>query len=431
MVIAIGLVFIMVTPLVISAVMNWAGGSMPVEEEEEALYLGEVPDWVKMPMDDLPYIFDPRMDVDPQGFVHIAAMGARVSLGENATGVDENATAVDVLWYLKLNTAGDVVAGPYPVNGTNYGLWHQEIVADSQGRANIVWTTEVPDVGSQVAFCRIGADGNISIPRTLVSTEAFRSIRPNVNVDADDNVHIVFTESHTGEETPGRIFRWEMHYSKVGASGSIEVMDMKWMDYHMHNGGFGDVAIDSRGNIHVAYVRSSPLALNQEVHYRTFNNDGVWLGTDHRLTHIRSSGAYPKLSIDTDDNLHFAWYDDSMSQDMGYGVWYARLGPLGMVHQRPIEVTNETSVANLFYMNSVNIETTRSNDIVISWHGRGKMYMQTWTPNDMVRKDGIKYATSVNGEIALDGNDRIHAVYLRAFPYAGIGWRQVDHSVVG
>jgi len=392
--------------------------------------LDEPPDWLLVDWVNLTYAWDQGQAIDDSGNIHIAYGCAEYTLGPDASRIDENATVAQGMCYLQLDPDGNRTVGPVLVSENGTRNFNPHIAVDGKGRASLVWNTMYPGVHAEVAFARVGPDGTVLVESVVVSEDDHMTTRPRVAVDAEGDSHIVHTTSFPS--TPGGAFNWELGYSQVSASGEVVVENRRWGNYRLQAEAFSDIAIDSQGILHVVNQQFHQTFLNEEIHYRRFSNNGLPLGRDVRLTHIRSVGWFPRITIGPSDNLHVAWYDNALKN--GRAVWYLRLGPGGVMRQNPIMITNESSVGHSFFLNTISMDVDSTGNLYVAWWagvGNG-LYFNSWDlSQDMDVKDGIRFGHgSYLGEIDVGPDDRLHSVRSQYFNFHNTTYAHVHHEVL-
>jgi len=417
--IAVIMVIIILVPLLGSA---FFGRDVP-EEVPEVIEESVVPDWVPIPFDGNPYTVHPRLRVDDGENVHVVYLGGFIAFN-NVTGndsdIDEGNSTWDQLYYARFGPDGNLTHGPIQVNTEEEGPWAPAIALDSKGQMHIAYGSEREGKPSEVAYVRIGVDGEVDVGPIIISTDDTRSIRPNIEVDSNNNAHIVYTESLGG--TPKSPFTYEIRYSKVDASGKLVVENKHWSSYYLEVDSLVDIAIDSRDIIHVVYITQTVQWINMEIHYHRFDNNGNPLGVDRRLTHIYSVGYVPKVAIGPDDSVHIAWYDDALDPEFGKGIWYMVLGPTGMVRKTPSDVSNGSHAGYIFDSFTLDIMVDSDNTAYIQWFQGANIWYNTFTVDDYDKKDGIFLSKGLQGESTLDSKDRLWHIETDLFVYRNVTW---------
>ncbi len=88
-----------------------------------------------------------------------------------------------------------------------------------------------------------------------------------------------------------------------------------------------DVYIDSHNQVWASweYVVSS---MHCEIYFTKLDSLGNCLIPETNLSNNTTNSTLPRIAVDTTDNIHFIWGDDS---PMGIGIWYAKLANDGSV----------------------------------------------------------------------------------------------------
>ena len=176
----------------------------------------------------------------------------------------------------------------------------------------------------QVAMATYDADVIIppvwtGIKRLTWSTGS--SINPDLAVDSDQNIHLVWQEDKTGN--------YEIYYKKSTNNGD------NWMpNFQMtYTSGISEnpvIAVSSEGEIYVIWSDSS--SGNAEIFYRKSPDGGIIWQNLKRLTWNAGDSKNPQINIDSNENIHVVWQDTTpgnneiyylMSTDKG-STWGSR-----------------------------------------------------------------------------------------------------------
>jgi len=90
-----------------------------------------------------------------------------------------------------------------------------------------------------------------------------------------------------------------------------------------------DMALDSHGNLHVVWSDlanySNAGATDKDIFYRMYNTTtGTWTTTQVLSTQSTGYSIFPRIAIDSHDNLHVTWSDDTNNANSGtnYDIFY-------------------------------------------------------------------------------------------------------------
>ncbi len=193
---------------------------------------------------------------------------------------------------------------------------YPEIAIDSDDNIHIVWQDSTNDLLSSGVdidiFYRL-YDSSIESWSVLelVSTEStLSSVDPCLEVDSEGNVHVCWIDITDYLGSGGD---WDVFYktrSPVGVWSTTEVLSTL-SDSHSAN---MDIAIDSKDNIHLAYKDNSDILgadTDDDIFYQWFDNSlSSWSAEILVTTESTGPSDWPSIAIDPIfDTPYFAWVD--------------------------------------------------------------------------------------------------------------------------
>jgi hypothetical protein len=174
------------------------------------------------------------------------------------------------------------------------------------------------------------------------------------------------------------------------------------------------LAVDSSNNIHVVWLDDTPG--NYEIYYKRSTNGGVsWSGTE-RLTWNSGSSSYPTIAVDSSNNIHLVWYDYTPGDSE---IFYKRSTNAGGSWS---EIKRLTWNAGGSLYPTIAVDS--SNNVHVVWHdytpGTVEIYYKRST-NGGIKWGGVKRLTWNSGEsfapeIAVDSSNNIHVVWYDFTP---------------
>jgi len=122
------------------------------------------------------------------------------------------------------------------------------------------------------------------------------SAYPAVAVNSAKNIHIVWVDDVSGN--------MEIYYRKSLDSGATwsAIKRLTW------NAGYSSVpriAIDSSDNIHIVWMDDSPG--NPEIYYKCSTDNGTSWSSPQRVTWNLTPSGYPDIACDTTNRAHIVW----------------------------------------------------------------------------------------------------------------------------
>ena len=101
------------------------------------------------------------------------------------------------------------------------------------------------------------------------------------------------------------------------------------------NSTWPDLAIDSKGNVHIVWDddrdSSIPPWGNHEIYYAKLDNEGHILFNDKRISRSPGPSFFPRIEIDSKDNIHIVWRDGDHGHYNDFDVYYTKIDVKGNV----------------------------------------------------------------------------------------------------
>jgi len=190
--------------------------------------------------------------------------------------------------------------------------------------------------------------------------------------------------------------------------------ETKRLTWSVEASSYPSIAIDSSNNIHVIWQDNTPG--NSEIYYKKSSNGGVsWSGAK-RLTWTSGSSGTPAISTDSSDNIHVVWYDNSPGESE---IYYKKSTDGGASWTGAKRLT--WNLAGSFFPSIV----ADSNDnIHLAWHsfakGQGAIYYSA-SVDCGVSWSGAKRLTwnsgsSVTPQMTADSGNNIQVVWFDYSP---------------
>jgi type 1 glutamine amidotransferase len=335
---------------------------------------------------------EPSIALDNNGNLHIAWVG--------------NSTRN--LYYMMVDNNGDVLINetcldPSP-NATNNHVRRPSIGIDSDNNVHIVFHAQNiyepwPDYtncttldSSEVIYLKINPyldDMNGSsadyvditvIPETIISTrDTTKSRAPNLAVDSEDNVHVVWFDNETFSA------QGELHYLVMNSEGDTIVPETTEASgfYTDVDWGEPEIVVDSHNNAHVFFVTEGWTGSSyswRDIWYTMIDGStGNVLINSTQLTNSSETWkhARPFVDIDSEDKIHIVWHDSRL-KDSGIGaeeIFYMEIDPYlddrsgNSADPATIKVVNEMRVSENDYVKSylTNIAVDKNGMSNIVW----------------------------------------------------------------
>jgi len=206
--------------------------------------------------------------------------------------------------------------------------WFPDLAVDVFGSVHVVWCNTIPlekkrGLQEQVHYTQWNGE-SWSPPNDIVPISA-DIVRNAIAADLKGNVHLLFG---------GSVYdTLALYYQNAPASEAWSAA--AWSAPHRINQGasyMGDMAVDSRGVVHVVYddMINPPDAdevTESDIFYRHSSDDGqTWSVPTRLYLEPQITSARPCLEIDRDDVIHVTWDEGwarlaGATSDPSYGVY--------------------------------------------------------------------------------------------------------------
>jgi hypothetical protein len=223
------------------------------------------------------------------------------------------------------------------------------VAIDSSDTIHVFWDDDTP--GGMEIYYKQSQDGGDTwgATRRITWTPDF-SYEPAAAVGPDDTIHIVWYGYASGDSevyykqsqdggtnwSASKRLTWTAGASYTPAVGTTSSVHVVWEDetpgpaeiYYKQSQDGGEnwsaarritwtsggsfmpvIAVDSADHIHVAWYDSTPG--NLEIYYKRSEDDGATWSSSQRLTWTGGGSRYIAIAIDSGNDLHIAFYDDT------------------------------------------------------------------------------------------------------------------------
>lgn len=304
---------------------------------------------------------------------------------------------------------------PVDISGSPGVSQEPAIAIDSNGTTHVVWQDTTPSVYEVFYACK-PSDGSWSAPIIISPDGAFPSQYPDIAIDGDDNLHVVWQEEtalattdiyYINKTRDGSWSSAVVIYSNDGPSrwpaiaidnhdnlhvvwhdqepGSYEIfysMSMDggstWLPPAIISGAPGSyaaaIAIDSEDNLHVVWQHI--ISGKYEIYYATKPSGDPW-STAVNVSHNSGDSYYPAIATDNSNNLHVVWEDLTPGN---YEILYSISEDGGLTWSTSVNISNNED-SSVF----PDIATDSNNGLHVVW--------SDWTPGNLE----IYYASKPSG----------------------------------
>ena len=258
------------------------------------------------------FLTHPRMAVDSNDDIHI--------VWEEDWGE---------VHYMKIDNNGNVLVDTIHIRECSSRYGRPDVVVDSNDDVHVTWNDYEDTDQDEVYYMMLhGSDGSTLIDATLLTPDDDeKSKRQTIVVDAQDMVHIIWSDHRTPEV--------ELFYTKLDPSlddqdgdaadeGVITVTDDTMLTTDDGEASRAPQIAIQCGYIHVTWRDDRDGGIN--IYYMAVDTDGNIEVPETALTtsgSVTYSTSYfdnqPSLDVDSNGKAHTVWCDDRTED---YEVWY-------------------------------------------------------------------------------------------------------------
>ena len=178
------------------------------------------------------------------------------------------------------------------------GSYYPAIAVGPNDFIHVVWDDTTP-VDHEIYYKRSTNGGTTWTTKRLTYTIG-NSVFSDVAVDSSNHVHIVWGDPSSGN--------FEIFYRK-STDGGQTWDSAKKLTWNAGDSNFAALAVNSSSGIHVVWYDDTPG--NHEIYSRRSTNGGSTWTVTKRLTWNSGSSYHPTITVDSTNNIHMTWNDDS------------------------------------------------------------------------------------------------------------------------
>jgi len=188
---------------------------------------------------------------------------------------------------------------------------YPDIAIDSSGTIHVVWYDYTPK-NYEIYYIQSTDGGTTWSAVQRLTWTAGWSFYPAIAIDSDNAIHVVWQDN-----TPGN---YEVYY-KRSTDGGATWSAAKRLTWTSAEPTFPHIAIaiDSSKTIHVVWDDYAPG--NFEVYCMKGTNGGTTWSAVNRLSWTGGASNSPTMAIDSDNNIHILWGDNSPGN---YEIYYRK-----------------------------------------------------------------------------------------------------------
>ena len=327
---------------------------------------------------------------------------------ENPAVAADSADRIHIVWddfpfsiteiYYKNSTDGGATWSTARILSWTSGFSERPAVAvDSADTIHVVWQDSTP--GNYEIYYKSSTDGGAtwSANRRLTWTMG-GSMAPAVAVGPDDGIHVVWQDSTTGN--------WEIHHKGSTDGGATWSANRRltWTDGESLN-----PAVDSGESLHVLWEDELPG--NYEIYSKRSTDGGTSWEAAKRLTWTTAGSFGPAVATGSGSQVFAAWSDDATGNDE---IYYRRSTDGGGTWNAASRLTWTTGGT---FVPTIAMDS--SDQVHISWHddtaGNNEIYYRMSTDGGTTWGASVRL-TKLTGQseypaMAVDPSDVIHIVW--------------------
>ncbi|MCG3215413.1 MAG: hypothetical protein KAS63_01775, partial [Candidatus Heimdallarchaeota archaeon] len=314
------------------------------------------------------------------------------------------------------------------------------LATDSTGTVYIAWGDETNYAGAgtdrDIFFKRWDSSSSSWTTTEVVSTEAETaggSFVPSLAVDSVGNIHVAWESVDVGGTLSDHKISYKRWDAFTQSWTTTELVSTESTDFS----GFPSLAIDSAGNVHVAWDDLTNYAGNGtdlDIFYKRWNSSSsTWTTTEVVSTESTEHSNNPSLAIDTIGNVHIAWDDltnyagSGTDRDIFYRRWDSLTSSWTTIEVVSTESTSESAYPSLAIDSAGNMHIAWYDftDYAGSGTDRDIFYRRwdssssSWTVTEVVSTEstGISWKPT----LAIDSAGNTHVAWEDWTDYTGAG----------
>jgi hypothetical protein len=264
--------------------------------------------------------------------------------------------------YAKSTDGGNTWSSPINITSGNYNQICPIIAIDSSNNLHIVWygTSSASPHIYQIRYAKSTDGGNTWSSPINITSGSYDQIYPIIAIDSFNNLHIVWFGYSSAFPN-----YYQIRYAKSTDRGNT------WSSpINITSGSYDQIypriAIDSSNNLHIVWHGFSSAFPNiRQIRYAKSTDGGNSWSSPVNITSESYDQIYPRIAIDSSNNLHIVWYGTSSASPYIRQIRYAKSTDRGNTWNSPINITSE-SYDQVYPI----IAIDSSNNSHIVWHGR-------------------------------------------------------------
>ena len=231
-----------------------------------------------------------------------------------------------------------VFSPPKNISNSSGNTQGQQIAVDANGNVNLVWADN--SLGNYAIFFSRSSDaGNtFSTARSISKHAQSTASGPRIAVDSSGNIDVAWTETSPDGSA-------NFVYFSHSADGVTFANPQNISGDAGAATGPG-MAVDSSGAINIIWTDTS--LGNSEIFFSRSADGGTTFSTPLNISNNAGHSVGPSIAVDPSGNINIAWADDTpLGSNRLYDEFFSRSSDAGASFSTPLQVTRSSSYFNV------------------------------------------------------------------------------------
>ncbi len=297
--------------------------------------------------------YKPDLEIDSSGDIHVVWFDYTDGIWGNDIEI-MYASYTEATGWSNVSVISDGFAGIYWNDGSSYD---PVIEIDSSGDLHVVWFDTTSGVwGSDTEIMYASYTEATGWSNVSIISDGFAGIywndglssTPDIAVDRDDNIHVVWHDWTIGPwGGGGDVEIMYTKYSEATGWSNITIISDGYNSIYWNDGGsyVPSITVDSSNSIHVVWEdwTNGIWGTDSEVMYVSYSEASGWSNVTvisdgfNDIYWNDDLSSTPDIVVDRNDNIHVVWYDDTNGAwGLDKEIMYSTLGASGWTFPKVI-----------------------------------------------------------------------------------------------